>query len=52
MKLDGVTGWIVPPMGMGVIRFCKDAGGHLALSLGGRVFIRAEREAGFPSWRP
>lgn len=44
-------GWIVPPMSMGVLRFCKDAGGHLALALGGRIVICAEGEARVPAWR-
>lgn len=44
-------GWIVPPMSMGVLRFCKDAGGHLALALGGQIVICAEGEARVPAWR-
>lgn len=39
-------------MSMGVVRFCKDAGGHLVLALGGCIVICAEGEAGVSAWRP
>lgn len=38
-------------MSVRVIRFCKDAGGHLVLALGRCVVICAKGEAGVPTRR-
>lgn len=51
LLVTGVTGRIVPPMSVGVVRFCKDAGGHLVLA-GSRVVVYAEGDAGVSAWRP
>lgn len=45
-EIKKLTGWVVPPMSMGVLRFCEDAGSHLVLALRRGVFVGAEGEAG------
>lgn len=51
LKWCWITWWIVPPMGVGVIRLCENVWCHLVFA-GGRVVICAERDAGVPAWWP